>query len=203
MIQGIILAAGRSSRFGSEKMLHTLANGRPMVIQSAINLLPAVDDLLVVVNPAQLAVLDCVQMNGMRALVSSNSSKGMGHSLADAVQATPDADGWIVALGDMPFLTPQTACRVAQKLVSGRRLVAPVCEGRRGHPVGFEGSMRSELSALSGDVGAQKLLRRHAADLALFPVNDVGSLQDIDYIDDCLRLFTSEQIKSEQVDGTG
>ncbi|MDD3355260.1 NTP transferase domain-containing protein, partial [Zoogloea sp.] len=59
-------------------------------------------------------------------------------------------------------------------------LVAPVHEGKRGHPVGFAARWRSDLLASTGDQGARELLTRHGALLQGVPVSDPGVVRDID-----------------------
>ena len=77
--------------------------------------------------------------------------RGMGHSLAAGVAAELDADGWVIALGDMPHIRPDTIRAVAQALERGAELVVPVFAGQRGHPVGFgAGSATDLLSFVRG-----------------------------------------------------
>ncbi len=71
------------------------------------------------------------------------------------------ADGWVIALADMPAIRLDTIRRVAEALRTGATTAAPVYRGQRGHPVGFAKLCRSELLALDGDTGA-----RAAADAA-------------------------------------
>jgi molybdenum cofactor cytidylyltransferase len=104
----------------------------------------------------------------------------MGASLACAVRAAGAADGYLVALGDMPFVRPSTIGAVRDALAGGALLAAPYWRAKRGHPVGFAGSFRPELEALSGDEGARRLLDAHAARLVKVPVGDPGAIRDID-----------------------
>ena len=54
--------------------------------------------------------------------------------------------------------------------------------GRRGHPVGFAAELYSELTALTGDEGARRVIARYPA----FAVerDDPGMLVDIDTVGD-------------------
>jgi molybdenum cofactor cytidylyltransferase len=97
-----------------------------------------------------------------------------------------EADGWLIALGDMPFIRPQTYLQVAEELIGGALLVAPTYAGQRGHPVGFSGTLGPELCRLSGDRGAQSLLRRYRKELKLFSCRDPGIVYDIDVPGDLL-----------------
>ena len=90
------------------------------------------------------------------------------------------ADGWVVALGDMPHVRPDTIAAVADALRAGHGLAAPFHDGCRGHPVGFGRAHRRALEALRGDVGARDLLTQAAAQLHRLGVDDPGVLTDVD-----------------------
>jgi molybdenum cofactor cytidylyltransferase len=118
---------------------------------------------------------------GCGILESERTAQGMGASLAAGIEATAAAEGWIVALGDMPLIKPRTISAVKGALESGARIAAPFDhDGRRGHPVGFGAALRAELLALEGDLGARDVLRRHAADIVRIETDDAGIFVDID-----------------------
>lgn len=103
---------------------------------------------------------------------------GMGASLACAIHASQDADGWIVALGDMPAIDPSIVESVAQALYEGHVTVAPIFQNRRGHPVGFSGRCLDDLLACDGDRGASRVLEKYPPHLV--PANDNGIVVDVD-----------------------
>ncbi len=180
MIVGILLAAGAGHRFGGQKLLVPLAGEVPMVIKAARSLGAAVDKTLAVVRPGEDELARILAMEGVAVTACANADQGMGVSLAEGVKASPEADGWVIALGDMPFIRVQTHRRVVAELVRGTLLVAPTYQGRRGHPVGFANALGRELCQLEGDRGARTLLRRHRERLTLFDCPDAGILRDID-----------------------
>jgi molybdenum cofactor cytidylyltransferase len=96
------------------------------------------------------------------------------------VQHSADADGWLVALADMPYVRATTVTRLIDALAGGASLAAPRCAGRRGHPVGFAAYWGNALRGLSGDVGARELLARNQDQLTLVDVDDPGVLWDLD-----------------------
>ena len=100
------------------------------------------------------------------------------------VATTPEAAGWLVTLADMPFLRVDTVQAVMQALAGGAALAAPVCAGRRGHPVGFAARWRDELQGLTGDEGARALLGRHRALIVGIETDDAGVLRDVDVRED-------------------
>jgi molybdenum cofactor cytidylyltransferase len=104
----------------------------------------------------------------------------MGASLACGVAAAGDADAFVIALADMPWIRPATIGAVVEALAGGADIAAPVQRGERGHPVGFAGRHRDALAALSGDEGARAVVARNRSGLVLVPVDDPGALRDVD-----------------------
>jgi molybdenum cofactor cytidylyltransferase len=158
---GILLAAGYGSRFDPSglhnKLLATLPDGTPVVFQSARRLLSAVSRVVAVVRPGSEKLAEVLNEAGCVVMFSIDAERGMGATLAAAVRATQDAEGWLVTLGDMPWIEPGTVEAVARSLDAGASIVAPFYRGQRGHPAGFGVAHLNALSALDGDAGARAL----------------------------------------------
>jgi molybdenum cofactor cytidylyltransferase len=180
LIQPILLAAGRSLRFGADKLRQPLADGTPLALAAARNLAAALPGALAVVNGADAELVALLQGAGLQVSVCPRAQQGMGASLAWGVAQTTSADGWLVALADMPFIAPATLRAVAAAVCQPRAIAAPLHAGRRGHPVAFGRDHGAELSRLGGDRGARVLLQRYPQQLILLPCDDPGVLQDID-----------------------
>lgn len=179
-IVGILLAAGSSRRFGADKRLHPLADGTPMALASARRLSQTGIRTIVVIHPDDAALACLLVADGLETVVCNEAEKGMGHSLGCGVNACTDADGWLVALADMPYIEPTSYHAVLGALQNGARLARPEFEGIIGHPVGFSASYLPDLLALTGDQGGKAILDAHRDDLRLCPVEDSGVLKDID-----------------------
>ncbi|MFZ0788826.1 MAG: nucleotidyltransferase family protein [Chromatiaceae bacterium] len=179
-IQALLLAAGAARRFGSDKLTAELG-GEPLVVRAARNLLAAGLPVLCVVRDAAGPVAGLVRaLPGAEVSHCPEAHLGMGRSLAWGVRATRSADGWLVALGDMPAVAPRTIRALAEELGSGASLVAPQFRGRRGHPVGFARRWLPELLALAGDQGGRDLIAAHQDRLRLIATDDAGILLDVD-----------------------
>jgi len=179
-IVGILLAAGQGSRFGSDKLLHLLNERTPMAVAAARHLRPACDRLIAVLRPGSKTLAGRLAAEGCETIVCPEAEAGMGHTLAAGVRASPEALGWVVALGDMPFIAPTSHQAVADCLRAGASLAASSYQGRRGHPVGFAAQWFDQLAALTGDQGGKSILASHCQKLLLCPVEDAGVLRDID-----------------------
>ncbi|MGX7001760.1 nucleotidyltransferase family protein [Caballeronia sp. KNU42] len=179
---GILLAAGYGSRFDPSglhnKLLATLPDGTPVAFQSARRLLSAVSRVVAVVRPGSEKLAEVLNEAGCDVMFSIDAERGMGATLAAAVRATQDAQGWLVTLGDMPWIEPGTVEAVARSLDAGASIVAPFYRGQRGHPAGFGAMHREALSALDGDAGARALFMSEVVER--IDVEDANILRDVD-----------------------
>ncbi len=183
MITGILLAAGRGTRFGSQKLLAQLSDGRYVIEASAANLLAAVGGVIAVTSRDEqlMRVLDDC---GCQVLVNERAADGMGISIGAGVEASLTADGWIIALGDMPFIQSTTIEKIKFSLEQGAAIAVPTHEGRRGHPIGFARQYGAALCALEGDAGAKAIIDANHALARMVEVNDAGIFADIDVVGD-------------------
>ncbi|MPW08534.1 NTP transferase domain-containing protein [Paraburkholderia sp. CNPSo 3155] len=187
---GVLLAAGFGSRFDPHglhnKLLAQMPDGTLVAHEAAHRLLQVVTRVLAVVRPGSDALARVLNDAGCDVVFAASAERGMGASLAAGIEASDDAEGWIVALADMPRIAIPTIEAVARALDNGARLVAPFYDGQRGHPVGFGSEHRDALLALDGDTGAKALLKSGA--LTRIDVDDPGILRDVDTPDDLRTL---------------
>jgi len=183
-IVGLLLAAGSATRFGSDKLRHALPHGVAIAVQAARHLKSEVPRVIAVVKPGAQELASHLKSEGCEIVVCDNAAEGMGASLACAARAAGEAEGYLVALGDMPFVRPTTIAAVRDALAGGAALVAPYFRARRGHPVGISNRFLKELLALKGDEGAKQLLAAHESELVKIPVGDPGVIRDIDTPED-------------------
>lgn len=175
----IILAAGKGERFraggGATHKLDAPLNGKS-VLQH---------------------VLDAAEASGLRwhLVRPAGGTGGMGESIAIGVSATPDANGWLIMPGDLPFITAPTLRQVAQAL-SAKPVVVPHYHERQGHPVGFCRGYFEALATLSGDEGAKAIVRaaRQCGAVMDLPVDDIGVVKDVDHPAD---LTTAEETRHQ------
>lgn len=179
-IVAILLAAGAGSRFGGDKLLHPLEDGVAIAAHAARNLLAVLPDVVAVVRWGDFPLYDLLEQEGCRVTMFQGAARGMGASLAHGVGEARGADGWIVALADMPRVPREAVHRIDAALKGGALIAAPVHGKERGHPVGFSARLREELLALDGDTGARAVLDRHREEIELITCEDPGVLFDVD-----------------------
>lgn len=178
------MAAGVAARFGGNKLLHRLDDGRTLAATAAGHLLEALPSSIAVIRPDDDVLGALLRKVGMHVVTCPLAARGMGHSLACGVAASAEADAWVIAPADMPYIRPDTLCRIVEALHSGAAIVAPYYSGRRGHPVAFNQGSLNELLDLTGDVGARRLVEQHLDKVYRLEVDDAGVLQDIDTLAD-------------------
>lgn len=183
----VLTAAGKSRRFrqesGQHKLLATL-KGKPVLQHTLEQAGASAMDIIVVTRPDDLALHALLQ--NVRSVFCA--STGLGDSIAAGVGACQNYDAVIIALADMPFLTTESYQAVSRALDTSP-LARPLIEGRPGHPVGFQHSFFPALRQLSGDVGAQSVLKNQP--IRYVQLNDRGCVEDIDYPDDLLNVRSS------------
>jgi molybdenum cofactor cytidylyltransferase len=185
-LTGILLAAGRGRRFDpagvQNKLLQRLPGGEFVVVASARTLLAVLPRVVAVVPPSDGGVADALRSLGCIVTVCPDADSGMGLSLAHAIRHAPldthGARGWLVALGDMPFVTEATLQALVRAIEEGAGIAAPLFDGGRGNPVAFGASHHAALLALDGDQGARRLLA--SSPVTTIAVPDPGILRDID-----------------------
>jgi molybdenum cofactor cytidylyltransferase len=184
-IRGLLLCGGSATRFGGPKLLAAIPGDEsagPLAARAARNLREGAGNALAIVPVGAGELRSALENAGCEVVESDRTGRGMGASLAAAVAATDRADGWIVALGDMPLVGSATIRAVRDALEDGALIAAPVLArtGVRGHPVGFAAALRSELLALDADVGARAILERHWDAVRLIRTDDAGIAVDLD-----------------------
>ena len=173
MIAGLLLAAGRSTRFDGDKLVAPL-HGRPVLSWSASALAAEVDALYVVVppdSPARVAALAAVSP---MLVIHAGRDAGMASSIRAGIAALPgDAEAVVIALADQPGVLPSVVRRLCDRWrAGGVAAVAPRYRDGRGHPVLFGRETFGALSRLAGDVGARAVLDALGDELAIVSVDD-------------------------------
>lgn len=184
-VTAIVLAAGQGSRFRAvagadqDKLLADCVGldrvTRPVIEQVLVNLPDEVVERWVVTSPDRLEVIRLAETYGCKVLLLR--SAGMGDSIAAAVAASGSAKGWLVVLGDMPFIRSSSIEQVIDALEEGG-ISVPMQDGQYGHPVAFDQAFAPGLMALTGDRGAKPLFAQ--ATVCEVSVDDPGVLWDVD-----------------------
>ncbi|AVH37763.1 CTP--molybdopterin cytidylyltransferase [Pseudomonas monteilii] len=179
-VMALVLAAGSSTRFGSDKRRATLADGRSLLAHSVERARAVFDEVRVVLREGERGE-DFGLPAGCRVIGSPDAASGMGHSLAVGARSLHDSQAQAVAilLGDMPCIDPATLRRLAEA-ANASRIVLPRHAGQQGHPVIFGRDFWPALGQLHGDGGARSVVHAHRGSCVVVEVEDAGVLLDVD-----------------------
>lgn len=182
-IVGILLAAGRGERFDPSgvhnKLLQPVAGQASVAAASARAMLAVLPRVIAVVPDEGGDLAQVLRNAGCEVTGCPDAGQGMGASLVHAVRhSLPGADGWIIALADMPYVEPSTIAALHAAIAAGAGIAAPFYDGQRGNPVAFGAGYLQQLLALAGDYGARSILAANVVTAVV--VNDPGILHDID-----------------------
>jgi molybdenum cofactor cytidylyltransferase len=179
-VTAVLLAAGSSLRYPSDKLLEPY-RGRPLFRHAldALARCPRIASTVLVIRP-RFPLPE--PLPGVTVVVNQEHEEGMGASLRAGILAAPDdTDAYLVALADMPDISPALIdALLAFAEQSPRPIVVPVCGGRRGHPVSIHADLRGRLLRIRGDQGARELVRDHPDLVDSFETEDPAVLFDVD-----------------------
>ena len=195
-VYAVVLAAGESRRCAPRNKLFLPWNGSTILeaVVSAVLASPVAGTAVVVGHQAE-RVTRFLEKFPCRAVLNPDYRTGMGSSLVaglDSWLALPDLPaqaGFLIVLGDQPFISPGIIAQVvAAYRGSAAEIVVPVFRGRRGHPPIFHRNLAGEIREVAGRYGARELFRRHPE--KILPVEAGGGeiLLDIDTWESYRRL---------------
>ena len=184
MISGILLAAGKSRRFGRDKLIQAFDHHHSIINQSVRIMVENIENVIVVIRPGDDLLRHELQQFTASIIECHDYSSGMSASIRCGIKAcNTNSDGWIIALGDMPLVSSDTYQKILLAL-RDHELVTPFHQGTRGNPIGFGKSYLDVLLNLEGDKGARDLIKHPDTDIFRLDVNDPGILMDIDTPED-------------------
>ncbi|HEU4728095.1 MAG TPA: NTP transferase domain-containing protein, partial [Kofleriaceae bacterium] len=181
-IAAIVLAAGRASRMGSNKLVAEL-DGEPIVRRTVRAVLGSrARPVIVVTGHEAEAVRGALAGLDVRCVHNPDYAEGMSTSLRVGLAAAGAASAALICLGDMPRLRAEHFDAVIDAFRAGdpTEIIVPTADRKRGNPVLWPRTYFAEIAALSGDVGARALIDRHADQVRLVAIDDPAILVDVD-----------------------
>jgi molybdenum cofactor cytidylyltransferase len=177
-IAGIILAAGASTRMGTDKAL--LRWGVKTFLEHLLAVLRAAGaEPLRVVAGANAAVLgQAVPLAPGELVVNEKWEQGQLSSLLAGLDSLPrESEAALVCLVDHPCVSSALLRSLMEQFRATRRtIVLPTFRGRRGHPTLFAASLFDALRAAPLEAGARYVVYQRAADVLEVPTEEEGIL---------------------------
>jgi molybdenum cofactor cytidylyltransferase len=194
-VQGIILAAGLSTRLGRPKLTVNVA-GIPIISRVTRAALDSqLSHVILVTGVSNSGLLEAIGEMALdsRVVVATNPHPelGMSSSMQTGMRILEkDASGAMLILADQPFLTSSVINRLLEKFDKDPdRIVVASIRGRRSNPVIFPAALFSELEGTQGDVGGRYVLKRHENIVVEIEMGDHYDDEDLDTTEDLQRIL--------------
>ena len=182
-VGALLLAAGQGSRFGRDKRLASMPDGRSVLTHTLSAIKSAGLPVLACVRPEDPAL---AELRGINLCRCKCAAEGMGSVLAEGVAVIDHWDAVMIALADMPWVKADTYRQLA-RYASRSGIRVPTLGGHRGNPVLFGAAFFPLLMQLAGDRGARTVLQSQAGAVREVAVTDPGIFRDVDVPADLRR----------------
>jgi molybdenum cofactor cytidylyltransferase len=188
MIVAVVLSAGESSRMGRPKAL--LPIDGETFIERIVGTLKRtqISKTIVVIGHNAAEIKPKIEHLPVEILINHQYRLGQLSSLHVAIRhllADPSCGGILVHLVDHPYIDPDLVNRMIEASeTSGKLIVVPRHQGKRGHPVILSRELFNELLAAPMDQGAKVVVNAHPDDTLAIDVDDQGVTIDIDTPDE-------------------
>jgi xanthine dehydrogenase accessory factor len=185
----MILAAGKSTRMGQQKLLMPF-DGNTMIrsiVEKSLN--TNSNQTIVVIGSHKIELRSELDEYSVFLVENIKFEDGMLSSVQAGFAALhPETDAVIVLLGDQPMVSVEIVNRliaVFQKTDKG--LIIPTFNGKRGHPVLINSKYRQSIQLLNPEIGLRELFLNNSQDILEIEVQTDHILKDIDTPEDYQR----------------
>lgn len=187
-ICAIILAAGESKRMNAPKLLLPFA-GKTMIERVVDNVLQSgVDLTIIVLGSYRKEISAAISHLPVKVCFNESYRSGMLSSVKCGFENLPgEYDAVLVFPGDQPYIDPVVTDKVINDYRdSGKGIVIPVYNGKRGHPLLIDFKYRAFVNRIPEDEGLRWLAANFPEDVHEVDTSSNGILKDFDTIDDYL-----------------
>lgn len=150
------------------------------VIENVMN--SGIDNTMVVVGSHGDEIIEVIRHLPITTCYNNNYKKGMLSSVKCGVRSLPsNYDALLVFLGDQPMIPTEAVKTVIEAYKnSGKGIVIPTFEKRRGHPLLIDRKYREAIERLDEKEGLRALAVKFADDVLEVETNMPEILRDID-----------------------
>lgn len=177
----LVMAAGSGSRFGRNKLEAEI--GGKTLLRRALEAVPAEEFACVTVVTQYDDAETLAKAFGFSVVRNDRPQDGLSRTVRLGTEAMADCDAILYQVADQPLLEQETIRReVALFRANPDRIVGLSHDGVRGNPCIFPRRFFPELTALTGDVGGNVVIRAHPEALLLCEA-PAAELRDVDTVE--------------------
>ena len=165
-------------------------NGKTMIEKVLENVAESdSDSILVVLGAGMEDLIDLVRKYDVKYCYNNNYRDGMLSSVQCGFKNLPsDTAATLVFQGDQPFITPSVINMVINAYkTSGKGIVIPVYEGKRGHPLLLDKKYSDRIDRLDPAEGLRSITYLNSSDVLEVETDEPGILRDFDTYDDYIK----------------
>lgn len=185
----IVLAAGKSTRMGEQKLLLPYQKSTIINKVVATTLNSNSSQTLVVIGSHKNEIKKALKGLDIILVTNDQFEEGMLSSVQVGVSAVDaSADGMIILLADQPMVSEKIINQLItsfQKTDKG--LIIPTYNNKRGHPVLIHSKYKKSIPMLNSAIGLRELFLTNSHDILEITVETDEILKDIDTQDDYKR----------------
>ena len=194
MISAVILAAGESRRMGKQNKLLLPVCGEALLVKLVKSVCNSdVGQVLVVVGHEAEKIRSELKNFPLSFVYNPNFSEGMTSSIKFGVkEVSPDSDGFLICLADMPFINSSEINKllhayVRKRIKEKRLIVVPLFQGQRGNPVLFSSEFRNDILDHNKDFGCKGVIKNNSESVMEITMVNDNILIDVDTLEDFKR----------------
>jgi len=182
MLAAAILSAGESRRMGTPKALLPYRGSTFLEHLIEVTRHPRVGVLRIVLGAGAEVIRDTLRLEEASVVINDEWEKGQLSSIQAALRSLSAAgtEGMILCPVDHPLVSASLVARLIEEFdSSGKLVVLPTYQGRRGHPLIFRASLYDELLEASAEVGARQVVWAHQEEVLEVATDEEGIILNL------------------------
>jgi len=194
-VWAIVLAAGMSTRMGTQKLLLPF-DGKTIVEKVVENILNSgIGNVVVVLGANSVEITEVLKSWPVQTIRNENFREGMHTSVISGVNVLPEnAKAVMIFLGDQPFIPENVSVKVIEAWNnSGKGIVIPLFNGKRGHPPLYDLKFRQEIINLDPSIGLRSVAQKFQDEILEVETFCPEIVRDIDTREDYLKTIKTNK----------
>ena len=180
----VILAAGTSSRLGSDKL--SLRIGNKSILEHTINrfFIDAIAEIIIVTGKFKPDLQKKNTSPKIKYVNNPDYAAGMSSSVKRGLECiSPSSDAVFIMPADIPLFDVKTVLHMIDVFMPNK-IVIPTYHGKKGHPVLLDRFFTKQCVNEQSEKILYDVIKKNEGAVELLPVEDEGILFDIDTTED-------------------